>query len=652
MKIPSLSLLQLALLFMTAALCPLLALSSPLPATSTTEPQQIVPITQVLHHPGYYATQVKLWAQELEQDQSNSNAWLNYYLASRTVNMLDKDQNPHDLEEIHKALTQQIPYTYEYYYLSYLHSGGDPTLHDHLLKAYAIDPDRTEIYSHMINQSLIDGDKETYSKFCKLWKDSGEIATGILSWNYNALIGLEPNAILLTHGDNDTYPSWMLQEVDAVRPDVTVLNVHLLRNRAYCDRMFKQLGIALYPEEAGDAAVWDTDLLPVVDHIMEGTAQPLYLNVTLPRTIRESYEEVLYTVGLAFRYSTTPFDNIAMIRENYEQKFLMDYLRMGFAVDEKATVLNAMNVNYLPAFVSLYKDYVKRNELAKATEIKKVLLNIGRANGKEKQILALIAQPKKWKKDTKTYMDIKAIDKGLKQVKPRLWAAETETTNAQYEAFLMDLLKHKEFELLETCKTTKVNWMSLLPEKFKHLTAEEVFRNTGGTPDDARVPVNNISYAAAEAYCEWLTLAYNGYDKKKKHLRVKFRLPTEAEWELAARAGHKDAAYPWGGQYYRNVKGCYLSNFYSSDDEPCHDCKVSWHDIDGSFFPVNGDAYFANDLGLYGMSGNVAEITAGGQVAKGGSWEDLPKDCTITSKKTIKGKSPAIGFRVFMEIVN
>jgi len=52
------------------------------------------------------------------------------------------------------------------------------------------------------------------------------------------------------------------------------------------------------------------------------------------------------------------------------------------------------------------------------------------------------------------------------------------------------------------------------------------------------------------------------------------------------------------------------------------------------------------------MSGNVAEMIQGGNIAKGGSWEDLPADCTISSKKTINGKSPAIGFRVFMEVLN
>jgi len=279
------------------------------------------------------------------------------------------------------------------------------------------------------------------------------------------------------------------------------------------------------------------------------------------------------------------------------------------------------------------------------------LLNIARANNKEEKIEALIATPKKWYGELVTHMDIKKIDKQLKELRPGFWASSIETTNEAYEAFLMDLLKSKEYSLLEICKSTKVDWMSLLPENLKHLTEDVVYKTAGVKPDHPLVPVTNISYEAAVIYCDWLTMTYNAYAKKKKHQKVRFRLPTEQEWMMAARANRDQAPYPWGGHYYKNKKGCYLSNFYSSDGEPCKDCEWKSYDNDGGFFPVIADTYFPNDFGLYGMSGNVAEMIEGGQLAKGGSWEDIPEECTITAQKAVDGISPAIGFRVFMEVI-
>lgn len=54
---------------------------------------------------------------------------------------------------------------------------------------------------------------------------------------YNILSGLDENAILVTHGDNDTFPLWYLQEVEGVRTDVRIVNTSLLGIDWYIDQM-------------------------------------------------------------------------------------------------------------------------------------------------------------------------------------------------------------------------------------------------------------------------------------------------------------------------------------------------------------------------------------------------------------------------------
>jgi gliding motility-associated lipoprotein GldK len=90
------------------------------------------------------------------------------------------------------------------------------------------------------------------------------------------------------------------------------------------------------------------------------------------------------------------------------------------------------------------------------------------------------------------------------------------------------------------------------------------------------------------------------YGRKGETAISDFRLPSEAEWEWAARGGYDGNPYPWGGPYTRNDKGCFLANF-----KPLRGDYID----DGGAHTVIVAHYPANDFGLYDMSGNVAEWT-------------------------------------------
>ena len=114
-------------------------------------------------------------------------------------------------------------------------------------------------------------------------------------------------------------------------------------------------------------------------------------------------------------------------------------------------------------------------------------------------------------------------------------------------------------------------------------------------------PVVGVTWGQAVAFNAWRTQIMNSWRMNEGSTYIqKFRLPSEAEWEFAARGGRDLAPFPWGGPYIRNQEGCILANF-----KPMRGDYVE----DGAAYTAPVNAYTPNDYGLYNMAGNVAEWT-------------------------------------------
>jgi gliding motility-associated lipoprotein GldK len=179
-------------------------------------------------------------------------------------------------------------------------------------------------------------------------------------------------------------------------------------------------------------------------------------------------------------------------------------------------------------------------------------------------------------------------------------------------------------------------------------------------------PVVGISWEQAKAFCEWRTKFKNDDQKSRDRQFVnKFRLPTEAEWEYAARGGIDGGTYPWGGPYVISDTGCFMANFKPQRGD---------YAADMALYTVEAKAYEPNDFNLYNMAGNVSEWTnssydpsaydyvstmnpnGGNQsntrkVIRGGSWKDVAYFLQVSTRDYEYADSARsyIGFRTVQD---
>ena len=115
-------------------------------------------------------------------------------------------------------------------------------------------------------------------------------------------------------------------------------------------------------------------------------------------------------------------------------------------------------------------------------------------------------------------------------------------------------------------------------------------------------PVVGVSWEQANAFANWRTDFLKRSLGKQGVYIEPYRLPTEAEWEYAARAGVSENMYPWDGDLtMSDDKGCFYANFKPQEGNFVKDGHVITSRV-GTYAP--------NDFGLYDMAGNVSEWTS------------------------------------------
>ena len=369
--------------------------------TGTAKPEKVYRIVYEVMPNEWYQKQAELWEKEIEKNPKNEDAWYNYYNANRYAFFedIEKKDKKALLQKIIDDMGKAIPGTYTFYLLKYWNSYDmkDMSLVE---KAYSMNPDRPDTYYPFISHAAINGDEKQLKEFCdKLYK-SRDIATWLYNYNYNVLMSTEPNAVLFSNGDNDTYPIWVLQQAKGIRTDVTLLNVSLCRVESYLKNQLDLLGIktdvsmlldkSKGKDENGQNQ-FDTQLLiaGILNLLKaEKPSLPVYFALTVYNQYIYNITDDLYMIGMAYRYSTERFDNLAILKKNFDNNLLLDYLKQDWdsEFEPGENLQNQMNLNYVPPMLLLGEHYQASGQTDKMQHLKELAITLAENSGKAELI--------------------------------------------------------------------------------------------------------------------------------------------------------------------------------------------------------------------------------------------------------------------------
>ncbi len=135
---------------------------------------------------------------------------------------------------------------------------------------------------------------------------------------------------------------------------------------------------------------------------------------------------------------------------------------------------------------------------------------------------------------------------------------------------------------------------------FRNSDNELYLRNYFSNPTYNEYPVVGVTWEQANAFCAWRTdYLLKGLGGEARYIQ-RYRLPTEAEWEYAAR-GKEGNEFPWENKDVKSGDGCFYANFKPDKGN---------YTEDGNLITSRVGIYKANSNGLYDMAGNVAEWTS------------------------------------------
>ena len=203
--------------------------------------------------------------------------------------------------------------------------------------------------------------------------ESGQYPEETLQYHFNELQGMETGGVYCGAHEGDIVGKLILQRVLGVHQDKILYDENASMDPEYVKAVFEHIGISF--DKAWYWQGYENQIekqRAIMCYIFDHSKRPIYLSAhnmqgyVLGYGLPDELKACLYNEGLTIRYSTKPYDNMAVKRCNIEQRYRLEYLRMPFHPKMKDTQLfsfsaDAYAMNYMRLLQDQLPYYKKHN---------------------------------------------------------------------------------------------------------------------------------------------------------------------------------------------------------------------------------------------------------------------------------------------------
>lgn len=268
------------------------------------------------------------------------------------------------------------PASFEYNYFKYISGNYDVSQKEYLLKAAEIRPENVDVKVQLAALYMIENKPSMALMYLDQLIDVGKLDRGVIKYSEDLLRSTPQNGTLITHGLDDSYSTWYMQQKDSVRTDVTLISLDFLQSEAYRQQL-ENKGYSMPTSEVIDIVYLSKFCELNID-------KGLCISMTLPKEYLVPIQSSLYVVGLGFEFHKESYNNFYKNDYLWNEEF-NKYL-VDNAMNQKTKQLSA---NYLPMLLQLRKVYSVQGEKEKLEEVDQVSDKIGVQCNKYNQVQKL-----------------------------------------------------------------------------------------------------------------------------------------------------------------------------------------------------------------------------------------------------------------------